>query len=151
MLQAGKVVFCEGEYSLVHLSKRSGCGGEKCPLSASLIDDSGSDFYTVWARNAIGAVPEDKVLVEVQDTVLLSIAFFLYIFPLILALGVYVLFEALFAQKVLSLVALFGGLFFSFFFLKRLNARMAVHYTIVEFLDSWGCKECPLLPERKES
>jgi positive regulator of sigma E activity len=149
MLQVGKVVSCEGEYSLVHLAKKSGCGGERCPLSSSLINDAGSDFYTVRARNTIGALPGDTVFVEARDTTLLFIAFLLYIFPILLALGVYLLFETLWGLKMVSLLGLLGSLVVAFLLLRRLNARMQVDYTIVEFLDFRGCKECPLLPERK--
>lgn len=146
MRQVGKVLRTEGEYALVHVEKRLGCGGERCPLSSSLIDDSGSDFYTVRARNDVHACPGDTVFVEVRDTVALSVAFFLYLFPILLALGVYLLFLALFARQVLALFGLFGSLVGSFFFLRRLNERFVIEYRVSAFVHPETCNQCPLQP-----
>lgn len=149
VLQVGKVLRAEGEYALVHVEKKSGCGGERCPLSSSLIDDSRSDFYTVSARNDIGASVGDLVLVKAKDTVLLGIAFFLYLFPILLALGVYALFRALFPQESLAILGLFGSLGVSFLFLRRLNTRLTIEYRIVDFASTKECTECPLFTGSK--
>jgi len=146
MRQVGKVLRTEGEYALVHVEKRSGCGGERCPLSSSLIDDSGSDFYTVRARNDVHARPGDTVFVEVRDTVALAVAFFLYLFPILLALGAYLLFLALFARQVLALFGLFGSLGGSFLFLRWLNTRFVVDYRVSAFAHPEACTQCPLQP-----
>lgn len=149
MLQIGKVLNTEGEYALIHVEKKSGCGGKQCPLSSSLIDDSQSDFYIIRARNDIGASSGDLVLVEVKDTTVLSIAFFLYIFPLFLSLGVYFLLEALFARHLLPLLGLFGSMAMSFLILKRLNTRFSVEYRIAALAGSKGCNTCPFLLGRR--
>ncbi|WP_438314326.1 SoxR reducing system RseC family protein [Candidatus Caldatribacterium sp. SIUC1] len=146
MRQMGKVLHTEGEYALVRVEKRSGCGGERCPLSSPFVDDSGSDFYTVRARNDAHAHPGDTVFVEIRDTVALSIAFFLYLFPILLALGVYLLLSALFARQALALFGLFGSLGGSFLFLRWLNSRLAIDYRVSALARPEACNQCPLQP-----
>ncbi len=45
---------------------------------------SKSDFYVVKAYNDLGALPGDKVLVEINDHIALGVAFLIYIFPILL-------------------------------------------------------------------
>lgn len=145
MLQIGRVLCLEREYALVHMEKKSGCGGERCPLSSSLIDDSQSDFYTIRAWNEIGASPGDLVLVAVKDQTVLTIAFLLYIVPILFALLVYLLFRFLTASESLAIFGLFGSLGMSFLFLRRLNRKFTIEYRIVERVSSKECSTCPLL------
>lgn len=148
MLQLGKVVRTEGAYALVHMQKKSGCGGDRCPLSAPLIDDSQSDFYTVYAWNDIGASPGDLVLVEAKDTKVLVIAFLLYLVPIGLALAVYGLFRMLFVQELFALFGLLAGFGGAFFLLRLCNRWISVEYRVVRYAEE-RCNECPLRFEVK--
>lgn len=144
MLQVGRVLHVEGEYAFVHVEKKSGCGGERCPLSSSLIDDSQSDFYTIRARNEASASPGDLVFVEARDTVLLAVAFFLYLFPILLALGVYAFFRALSVSEPVAISGLLGSLGAAFLLLRRLNTRLAIEYRVVGLANPRECTACPI-------
>lgn len=145
MFQVGRVLQVEGEYALVHMEKKSGCGGERCPLSSSLIDDSQSDFYTVCARNEIHASPGDIVLVAVRDQVVLTVAFLLYIVPILFALSAYALIRFFTPHEPLAILGLCGSLGGSFLLLRKLNRRFVIEYRVVDRVSSKECSVCPLL------
>ena len=55
MLKPGKVEKIEGEKAWVRMQKGTSCGEHHCPLGSTLLDDSGTDFYKVLAKNEISA------------------------------------------------------------------------------------------------
>ncbi|MGQ9746976.1 MAG: SoxR reducing system RseC family protein, partial [Candidatus Caldatribacteriaceae bacterium] len=82
MRRPGVVLKIEGMYAQVKMEKGTSCGERGCPWNASWVDESNGDFYVLKARNEVGASVGDVVLVEIRDSIVLAVAFLLYLFPI---------------------------------------------------------------------
>ena len=142
MKKIGQVLKSEEKYSWVKMEKGTSCGEEKCPPSSPLIDDSKSDFYVVKAYNDLGALPGDKVLVEINDHIALGVAFLIYIFPILLTLSVYFLLRYLTPLPLYHYSGVAASIIFSFFILKKGDQKLQLNYRITDFADSI-CERCP--------
>lgn len=85
------------------------------------------------------------MLVALRDQAVLTVAFLLYLVPVLLALTAYALLHFFFPREPIAVIGLFGGFGASFLLLRRCNERLHLEYRIVDFADSQKCIECPLL------
>ena len=145
MRRIGVIVRADGPTARVKMEKGTSCGERNCPLSSSWIDDSRSDFYVVEAQNHIGASVGDRVLVELPDLTALSVAFLLYLFPIVVALVVYLVLRLLVHSSIFLLFGVLGGVCFSMMLIRRFDRSFSPDYRIVELLDVESCHLCPLL------
>lgn len=152
MLKPGKVEKIEGEKAWVRMQKGTSCGDHHCPLSSTLLDDSGTDFYKILAKNEISASIGSNVMVEVKDALALKISFLIYLMPILLVLGTYLLVKALTSQVLLIGTATITAILISIILLKKADQLIQPEYTITGYLQDDDCSQCPFKGKKiKES
>jgi len=148
MLKPGKVEQIDGEKAWVRMQKGTSCGDGHCPLSSTLLDDSGTDFYKILAKNEISAPIGANVLVEVKDTTALKISFLIYLMPIILVLGAYLLMKTITSQSILIGIVTITAMFISILLLKRADKVIQPGYLITRYLQDDNCSQCPFKSKR---
>lgn len=143
MLKPGKVEEIEGGKAWVRMQKGTSCGDHHCPLSSTLLDDSGTDFYKILAKNEISASIGSNVMVEVKDALALKISFLIYLMPILLVLGTYLLVKALTSQVLLIGTATITAILISIILLKKADQLIQPEYTITGYLQDDDCSQCP--------
>ncbi len=143
MLKPGKVEEIEGEKAWVRMQKGTSCGEHHCPLSSTLLDDSGTDFYKVLAKNEISASIGSSVMVEVKDALALKISFLIYLMPILLVLGTYLIIKALTSQVILIGTATLSATIISILLLKKADKHIQPEYLITGYLQDDDCSQCP--------
>ena len=151
MLKPGKIERMENGRAWVKMQKCANCGEGHCALSSTIIDDSGTDFYVIKAKNEISAPVGSEVLVEVKDTTALKIAFLIYILPIILVLGAYLLMKALTSSRILVGVIPFVALVISLIILKRADKTIQPEYLITDYIQDDSCSECPFIRKKEDN
>jgi positive regulator of sigma E activity len=151
MLKPGKIERLENGQAWVKMQKGTSCGDGHCALSSTILDDSGTDFYIVKAKNEISAPTGSDVLVEVKDATALKIAFLIYVLPIILVLGVYLLVNALTSSRILVVgITLLAG-FISLIILKRADKTIQPEYFITDYIQDESCSECPFIRKKEDN
>ena len=143
MLKPGKVEEIEGEKAWVRMQKGTSCGEHHCPLGSTLLDDSGTDFYKVLAKNEISASIGSNVMVEVKDDLALKISFLIYLMPILLVLGTYLIVKALTPQVMLIGVVTIIAMLISIIILKKADKIIQPEYSITGYLQDDDCSQCP--------
>lgn len=152
MKKTGEVIRLDHGCALVKMQRGAGCGAEKCPLSAPLLDDYGAITFQVRAHNPLNASPGDAVLVEVADRTALLIAFCLYLLPILLTFTAYFLVRMMTDSVVVTTGSVVAALIVSVVILKRLDQTIQPRYNIVEFVDREAiCSSCPLTAKQRKS
>ncbi|MGQ9473073.1 MAG: SoxR reducing system RseC family protein [Candidatus Caldatribacteriaceae bacterium] len=144
MRRPGVVLKIEGMYAQIKMEKGTSCGERGCPWNASWVDESNGDFYVLKARNEVGASVGDVVLVEIRDSIVLAVAFLLYLFPIGGALLAYFGLRSLWSSSVVLTLGVLGTLLVCGIFIRWVDRSFFPDYRIVEFLDSENCGLCPL-------
>jgi len=150
MLKPGKVEHLEDDRAWVKMQKGTSCGDGHCALSSTLLNDSGTDFYIVKAKNEISAPVGADVLVEVKDSMALKISFMIYLFPIILALGAYLTIKALTSNRILVGAVTLGAILISLFILKRADQTLRPDYSITGFIEGESCSQCPFIRKNEK-
>ncbi|QPM67762.1 SoxR reducing system RseC family protein [Atribacter laminatus] len=148
MLKPGKVEEIEGEKAWVRMQKGTSCGEHHCPLSSTLLNDSGTDFYKVLAKNEISASIGSSVMVEVKDALALKISFLIYLMPILLVLGTYLIAKALTSQVMLIGAVTIIAIFISIIILKKADKLIQPEYSITGYLRDDDCSQCPFKSKR---
>ncbi|HCU22733.1 MAG TPA: hypothetical protein DF698_07620 [Candidatus Atribacteria bacterium] len=143
MLKPGKVEEIEGEKAWVRMQKGTNCGEHHCPLSSTLLNDSGTDFYKVLAKNEISASIGSSVMVEIKDALALKISFLIYLMPILLVLGTYLIVKALTSQVMLIGAVTIIAILISIIILKKADQLIQPEYSITGYLQDDDCSQCP--------
>ncbi len=152
MKKSGTVIETQNGYAVVRMERGApACGGGSCPLSSPLLDYSSSSSLEIRAENPMGATAGERVWVELSDMQALGIAFFTYLFPIILVIGVFALVNSLFLQWWVQATATIGAAAFAFFILKRMDKLASPRYRVVDVLgEEIDCSSCPLQKEKAD-
>ncbi|MBO4220612.1 MAG: SoxR reducing system RseC family protein [Clostridia bacterium] len=110
MIQKATVISTDGEIAKIEVIRATACEG--CHRSQ---DGSGCAACTILdlkrkitadARNDIGALPGDEVVVETPSKTVLSISFLVFIIPLIIGIGSYFVFSVFISNDaILALIS----------------------------------------------
>ena len=151
MLRPGKIEQLEGEKAWVRMKKGTGCSGNHhCPLSSTILDDSGTDFYKILAKNEISAPIGANVLVEIKDNMALKISFFIYLLPIILVLGAYLLAHVLTSNRFLEGFATIGAVLIAIIVLKRVDRTLEPNFSITGYFQDEDCSQCPFINKKEK-
>jgi len=151
MKKSGTVIETQDGYAVVRMQRGApGCGGGSCPLNSPLLDYSSSNALDIRAENPMGASTGERVWVELSDTQALGIAFFTYLFPIILVVGVFALVNSLALNAWVQAVSTIGTAVFAFLVLKRMDRLASPRYRVVDVLgEEIDCSSCPLQKEEE--
>ena len=87
MIQKGKIISLDGEYAVVEVMRTSACVG--CSKQEGCI--ACKKKITSRAYNGAGAKPGDRVTLETRSDTVLLYALLVFVLPLVLAIGGYML------------------------------------------------------------
>ncbi|MBP8933062.1 MAG: SoxR reducing system RseC family protein, partial [Candidatus Atribacteria bacterium] len=89
-----------------------------------------------------------NVLVEVKDTTALKISFLIYLMPIILVLGAYLLMKTITSQSILIGIVTITAMFISILLLKKADKVIQPGYLITRYLQDDNCSQCPFKSKR---
>lgn len=122
MVQRAKVVAVEGHQAVVDIYRSSACG-ETCGGSCAVCKSART--VRTKAENHAGAKVGEMVELSSDSKQVLGLAFILYILPLIVSMGAYILVENVWLNKELAAIGAFVGLVIGFVpaFLQNRRAK----------------------------
>ena len=120
MRELGRVVASQGGKVKVELEFRSGCRGCR---AASFCGVSGTKRY-LWVRNTLGVQQGDLVEVEVPEATSILLSALVFLGPLAVLVGVYVLTRLLLASELVAGLLGLAGAFAYIGALKPLLGRV---------------------------
>lgn len=132
MQRTGTVRELDGEFARIVIKRQTACG-ENCANCGGCSEK----YNEVTARNEMGALPGDTVLIEMDDKTVLSAAFWVYIFPLMIFLAGYGVFYMLKISEILSvfLSVLLSGMFYIFLYFKDKKDSLKYVHRIVKIIN----------------
>ena len=94
-------------------------------------------YNEITAKNSIGATVGDTVVIEMEDKTVLSAAFWVYIFPLMIFFAGYGVFYMLKVSEILSVIlsVLLSGLFYIFLYFKDKKDSVKYLHKITEIIN----------------
>lgn len=132
MHRTGTVRRLDGEFAKVVIKRQTACG-ENCANCGGCLEK----YNEITAKNSIGATVGDTVVIEMEDKTVLSAAFWVYIFPLIIFFAGYGVFYMLKVSEILSVVlsVLLSGLFYIFLYFKDKKDSVKYLHKITEIIN----------------
>ncbi len=126
--ESATVVALEDNFAWVESERRSSCGScaaNKGCGTATLQKVMGKKRTQLKAINQAQAKIGDRVIIGLQEQALLKGSLYAYILPLVLLLVAAFIFEQLFANEAMTILAGLGGLLLGFAILKFLMGNLA--------------------------
>lgn len=132
MQRTGTVRETEGEFAKVVIKRQTACG-ENCGNCGGCSEN----YNEIIAKNNMGAVCGDTVLVEMDDKTVLLAALWVYIYPLIIFFVTYGVLSILRVGEIASAVSgiLLSGIFYIFLYFKDKKDKLKYTHRIVDIIN----------------
>ena len=132
MQRTGTVRELNADFAKVVIKRQTACG-ENCANCGGCSEK----YNEITAKNSIGALVGDTVVVEMEDKTVLSAAFWVYIFPLIIFFVGYGMLFLIGVSELLSVIAgiFLVGVFYVFLYFKDKKDSLKYIHRIVEIIN----------------